>query len=399
MKSPSCIVVGSVLLGFIYTLDALAWEQITCTLPKNKGKKKHWASNEYKPVLDPVTIPQGSPQYLALLSAIHNMNLNPSNFRYVFGGMDNTDGVAVDNGENEIWLQDLGKDRTHISAIEKSNADYSANCIATESDIIINTNYRPARSPAGVNKIDYGTAKHHMFEYGGSYGMFQSIAMHEMGHSAGLQHEGDVLNLMGGDYLVVAQGDNVHPYIGEDTAVGLIALYGLSSTAQEDVSVSHWRYGAKTEGGGGSFFSVHHRTRIFNASHKELARVCPYGKPDLNGPLISACPEPVYKVSKGQKIKLELTYENAGKTKRLPSTADYYVSIDNSIDANDTLLKTTHLVFKQDGIPATVTTDLVIPDSLISGKNYWLGCRLDADNVLDESFEMNNATYVGITIK
>jgi CARDB len=383
----------------LYAIEANAWEQITCKLPKNKGLKKHWLHAEYKPVIDPVSIPDGSPQHAALLAAIEQMNLNPSNFRYHYGGMDNSDGVGVANGESEIWMQDLGADHQFVSAIEQSDSDYSSSCTATESDIIINTHYRPAREPVGINKINFNTDKQQMFEYGGSHGVFHSIAMHEMGHAAGLQHEGDVLNLMGGDYLVVAQGDSVYPYIGEDAASGLIALYGVSTTALEDVSVSHWRHGDKREIGDGSFFSVHHRTGIFSSDTVELAKTCAYHKPNLSGALITACPEPVYQVAKGQTVKLELSYENAGRTKVLQIVANYYLSTDNIIDSQDTLLKSKTLRIKQDSQPATLTTDVTLPSNLNSGKNYWLGCIVDADNALNESVETNNATYVGIAIK
>jgi hypothetical protein len=60
-----------------------AWEQISCITPINKDKKKHWAESVYKPVLDPVTLPEGSPQYFAVLEAIDRMNRNPSQFRLV----------------------------------------------------------------------------------------------------------------------------------------------------------------------------------------------------------------------------------------------------------------------------------------------------------------------------
>jgi hypothetical protein len=102
------------------------------------------------------------------------------------------------------------------------------------------------RPPSDTNKLEYSDKKNQLFAYGGSNAHFVSTVMHELGrHSAGFHHEGDVLNLMGENNLLVAHGENVEPYIGEDAVSGLIALFGVSANAQEDVSVSHWRYGDK----------------------------------------------------------------------------------------------------------------------------------------------------------
>jgi len=379
--------------------ESPAWEQIKCIAPVNQGKPKHWTGRVYQPVLDPETIPEGSAQYFAVLDAIQRMNLNPSKFRYVFGGMDNHDGVAVNNGESEIWMADLGPGFSNNSAVEESNSDYSASCTATESDIIINTRYRIQRPPLDANKLEYSNDKNRLFAYGGSNAHFVSTVMHELGHSAGLHHEGDVLNLMGGNNLLIANGDNVEPYIGEDAASGLIALFGLSADAKEDVSVSHWRHGDKIAAKDGSIFSLHHRTRLFDRKNTELDMACPYRPPDLNGPLIAACPEPVYQVRKGQAVRLELTFENAGKTTPLAVKAHYYLSDDAMIDANDRLLKTTNYAIKRDSKPSTISTDLIIPDPVTANKNYWLGCLVKpADPALQESNERNNATYIGIKI-
>jgi hypothetical protein len=63
---------------------------------------------------------------------------------------------------------------------------------------------------------------------------------------------------MGGDNLLITNGDVVQPYIGEDAATGLIALHGLSPAAQEEISVSHWRYGEKIVGGSFLVFIIGH---------------------------------------------------------------------------------------------------------------------------------------------
>jgi hypothetical protein len=385
-------------LALLQAAEALAWEQGTCIMPLNKGMKKHWATKEYRPVIDPVSIPEGSPQHVELLKAIALMNQNPSQFSYAVAGFDNDDGVATDNGESEIWLADLGEKYAGVSAVEQSNAEYSTTCTATESDIIINTRYRPTREPVGVGKIGFSQDKNQLFEYGGSYSHFRAVLMHELGHSAGLQHEGDVLNLMGGNNLLVANGDFVQAYIGADAAAGLVAIYGLAANAKPDLSVNHWRYGGKIAGVDGSFYSHHYRTRIFDTRNQELPKTCGYSQPDLNGPLLNACPEPIYRANPGATIKLELSYEIAGAANLHSVKAHYYLSTDNFIDAKDTLLKTRTLTLKENGKPLTTTTNLVLPKTLERDTDYWLGCIVDAEDRVEESVETNNATYLGIKV-
>lgn len=384
-------------LALCYSAQTLAWEIITCQLPVNQGKKKHWNIKEYQVLIDPVSIPKDSPQYQAVLNAVEHMNANPSQFRYRIKGFD-TNGVAKLNGESEIWMQDLGKPYQGVSAIEHSNADFSPDCLATESDIIINTHYRPQREPVGTSKISTSNDKNQLFDYGGSDSNLRSIVMHELGHTAGLQHEGNVMNLMGGDNLLIANGDTVEPYIGQDTASGLIALHGLAKTAKEEVSVNHWQYGEKIAASSNSFFSVHWRTKLLDEHQQELSKVCPYQKPDIQGALIKDCPEPIYQVSNGQTVYLNLSYENAGKSPSIKVKANYYLSTDNHIDTNDQLLKTQNLTLKRNTKPSSQTTKLSIPNNATNGDTYWLGCILDPDNTLQESNKANNATYLAIKV-
>lgn len=386
------------LMAFVWqSADIGAWEAIRCISPINKNKQKHWLKKIYHPVIDPKTIPEGSSQYFAVLEAIEKMNRNPSNFRYVFGGMDKTEGVALNNGESEISMKDLGSAFANNSAVEESDSDYSPSCTATESDIVINTHYRMQRPPSDTNKLEFSNDKRQLFVYGGSNAHLVSAIMHELGHSAGLHHEGDVMNLMGGNNLLATNGQQVDPYIGEDAANGLIALHGLSALADEDVSVSHWRYGDKLPAKDGSVFSLHHRTRLFDENNVQLPLSCPYVHPDLNGPLVTACPEPVYKVRKGQAVKLEFTFENAGKTSPISITARYFLSTDALIDGNDKLLKTKHFSLTRDGEPSTITTTVTIPSSVTANTNYWLGCQIKINRTaLKEMNDHNNAAYIGI---
>jgi len=46
----------------------------------------------------------------------------------------------------------------------------------------------------------------------------------------------------------------------------------------------------------------------------------------------------------------------------------------------------------------TTPTTLTVPNSLVSGSNYWLGAIIDRTNAISEKSESNNASYVGIRI-
>ncbi|MDD2722609.1 MAG: hypothetical protein PHH59_01125 [Methylovulum sp.] len=101
------LIIAFVAFGFsLHPSESVAWVQITC----DNGQKRHWDVKEYKPMLDPATIPSNSEQYDRILDAIRRMNLNPSNFRYVSGGLDDNDGVGtlgVNKNESEIYFTDL----------------------------------------------------------------------------------------------------------------------------------------------------------------------------------------------------------------------------------------------------------------------------------------------------
>jgi hypothetical protein len=192
----------------------------------------------------------------------------------------------------------------------------------------------------------------------------------------------------------------VEPYLGEDAASGLIAMYGKDDGADEDVSVSHWRYGDKLAARDGSQFSLHHRARLFDGNNQELNHACPYRHPDLDGLPLTDCPEPGFQVTRGQRVRLELTYENAGKTTPIAILARYYLSTDNRIDDSDLLLKTQAYSIKRDSKPSTLSAPLKIPKNVMPGQDYWLGCRIALKRKSLKEYNLNNnAAYLGINIK
>jgi hypothetical protein len=108
--------------------------------------------------------------------------------------------------------------------------------------------------------------------------------------------------------------------------------------------------------------------------------------------------EPTYKVIRVQTVKLEMTYENMGRTTRTVK-AGYYVTPNDNISIADQFLGSGVITVARNAPDTSFNVMLVIPSNLSSGKNYWLGAIVDYDNALTEKFEDNNETYVQIFVQ
>jgi hypothetical protein len=121
--------------------------------------------------------------------------------------------------------------------------------------------------------------------------------------------------------------NTLRPYVGASGIAGLVALYGLVPKSP-DFAVSHWKYG-----GNDGEYSTHTRTKVYDSSFNALPAV--------------ACgannKEPCYKVSRGQKVRVEFTTENL-------SGYPMDVGVEYRLSTNDT-----------------------IPNDLTSGTFYWIG--------------------------
>ena len=71
--------------------------------------------------------------------------------------------------------------------------------------------------------------------------------------------------------------------------------------------------------------STHGRTHLLNMSNVELTGV-------------GGTAEPVYRVNKGQTTKVELTYENLGKTSPLAAMVHFYLSTNDPLSTADRFL-------------------------------------------------------------
>ena len=301
----------------------------------------------------------------ALTYVVSHWNGNPSNLRYGITFGDSS--VGLGNSQSEVfWTSALPAE-----VLAETRVWYKLNtCRFVEADIVFNAKWPYTTS----------TAKTNLVSYGGSRMPFQAVAMHEFGHTGGLGETANTYSVMGDAVTHIhANGPTARAYHGEDAASGLVSIYGLRSTALQDLAVTHWRW---TGSAGG--YSTHARTRIFNCAGVEL-------------PKVAGMKEPLYRVNKGQCVQLELTYENMGRTSPLSSRVGYYLSTDALITTADTLLASISLSLPRDRV-YTYRKALTIPKLLSSGKNYWLGAVIDSAGTISERYEWNNATYAGIRV-
>ena len=228
-----------------------------------------------------------------------------------------------------------------------------------------------------------GTSKESIRSYGGSAIGFRTVAVHELGHVLGLDHEDDTYNVMGdAERHLSTNGSKAHAYVGEDASRGAIAIYGEASGAKEDVGVVHWRRVGRAGG-----YSLHGRTAVFREDGSTSSFTDTASNP--NG-------EPGWEVSRGEIVDVEFSFENNGPSSQRPQV-DFVLSLNDTATNLDTVLHSQRITMN----PNTVYTrlqSLRIPSSLQVGNVYYLGAVVDPDDRLDEYRESNNATYTAIKI-
>jgi hypothetical protein len=322
-----------------------------------------WAGNSVTLRASQIGFPWGNPYRTALGSVATRWSNTPSKMNY-FIQYDEV-GVAEGNGQSEVWWS------SSISPPAYATIWWNGSCQIVEGDVVFK------------NTVAYTTStlKGDLWPYSGAYRPFRTTAMHEFGHVQGLGHTNNVYSIMGQDWTHIhANGSTATAYPGEDAVAGSVVVYGLDAANVQDLGIAHWRYtGMSGE------YSTHGRTRLFNTLNAELAKV-------------SAAAEPTYKVNKGQWVKLEMTYENMGKTSPLTVKVGYYLSTNNLITTADTFLGEGTVTLSR-GVPSTTNnTTLVIPSSLTSGQTYYLGALIDYTHLVSEVYESNNATYLAIRV-
>ena len=351
----------------VLTQQASAYTTWTCL-----GERMKWDTNSVTMRLASNSFSSSSWRG-SMTTAISRVNQNPSKFRFYSSYPDTS--VGVDNGQSEAWFtsnQSLLGGAPARAFVQMDCVDYwifGTDIEITEADVIFD------------NQVSYTTSmsKTNLWSHGGSKRPFQTTAIHELGHGAGLAHTNNTYNIMGQDWdHIHANGGTARSYLGEDAAHGLVVLYGTTSGSAEDLGITHF----KRTGASGQY-SKHGKTVLRTSSGGALPSFVQNG-------------ERVYRVNRGQTVKLELTYENNGKTQRTEDVG-YYVSTNSFISTSDRLIRTRTMTLGRNKV-YTNSYNVTIPSDLVRGRNYWVGAVIDRNRSLSEMTEANNASYLPIRI-
>jgi subtilase family serine protease len=116
-------------------------------------------------------------------------------------------------------------------------------------------------------------------------------------------------------------------------------------------------------------------------------------KPNL---IISELTIPV-SANPGENISLSDKTKNQGMGNAGASTTKFYLSIDTMADGNDMLLGSRPVPALSAGASNTQELNVTIPSGTALG-NYYIIAVADADNIIKEYNDSNNAAYKAITI-
>ena len=351
----------STLLGALL-LSALVQDATASTWQMCGGTKVKWPSESVNLRASSVGFPVGSSWANALQSVVTRWTNTASDMDYSLTL--NEPGVALGNGQNEVWWTDS------LGAPAICYTWWNGSCQLVEADVVF------------LNTVSYttSTTKGNLSPYGGPSRPFQTTAMHELGHAQGLGHTSDTYSIMGQDWdHIHANGDTATAYPGEDAVAGSVDVYGYTSGSHEDLGVAHWKHS-----GASGAYSTHTRTGLFRTNGASYLTE-------------AGMDEPTFKVAHGDVVRLEMSFENMGKTTQTVNVG-YYVSTNNYISTSDTFLGSQAMTLGLNTVYTIQSTNLSIPGWLTGGQVYYLGAIIDYDSAVSEAYTSNNATYTAIKV-
>ena len=339
------------------------------------GENLRWSGNGRTLRANSTSFPSGAWRN-ALQEAVDRLNLNPSNFNY--GLTTDSGGVALGNNSSEVW----GSTNSSILNGAPAIAYSYWTCYWFFGDVV--------HMDEVDIVFDYGTPwqwttstnKSNLLRYGGSLRPIQTTALHEMGHGLKLNHVNYEYNIMGTDFEHIhVNGSIARAYFGEDASDGIAHLYGTASPNKEDLGVVHWKYNTAS-----GEYSDHIKTQLYDSSNNVITST------------VTVDGEDHYRVSPGQAVRVQFSYENNGANTQSNVAVGFYVSTNSWISTWDTKIASTSMTLSRDKVFTTKNT-VTVPYDLTPGNNYWLGAIIDDNGSLSEVVEWNNATYIPIRIK
>ena len=366
MKAFSIAVAAA--MTVVCTTQASAFGYNTCL-----GENLRWSSDSKTLRASPVSFPTGYWRN-GLQNGMDAFNLNPSKFRYSM--TTDNGGVGRNNGQTEVW----GGTGSILQG-SPARAYWWYTCFWFFGDHVHLDELDIVFDYSSPWQWTANTTKSSLTGYAGSLRPLQTTACHEFGHGLALNHVSTEYNVMGTDYQHMhVNGSTGRAYMGEDAADGAAFLYGERAASWEDVGVVHWKYsGASGE------YSDHTRTRIYTSSGGAL-------------PTYTVNSETGYRVSPGDTVLAEFTYENMGKSTQSNVRVGYYISMNDLITTLDTRIAATTFTLGRGNV-MTTTVSLTIPVTLSTNTTYWLGAIIDNDDAIQEAVEWNNATYIPIRVQ
>lgn len=334
MKSSNISLVVICLGIFTETVHGYNWR--TCN-----DEKITWDNGWTNMYISTTSFPAGSIWDTRLQNAMATWNdVKNSDWRFYVGR--DTDGSHDDdNGVNEIYFDN---DEGPNGALAVTHSRWTCYWLFgnhkwyDEADIEFNDN------------LSWNTGSYNYNNATGSPFCFEGIALHELGHVLGLNHEDRWMATMNSYYPnsgVFGNYKEWDPYA--DDRQGVRYLYS-DATSEIDIACSV----LKRTGSGTS---------------------------DLTSSPSS--------VSKGSSVTIEYTFSNLG-TSRVDFNIGYYLSNDAIITTGDTRLTSNSGAYANAGSTGTYTRTLTIPSSTATG-TYYLGVIVDYNNSVSEANESNNA--------
>ncbi|MDJ0790028.1 MAG: CARDB domain-containing protein [Myxococcota bacterium] len=357
------------LLAFAVQLVAAsagAWEIRSCG-----GSNKIWPWPFQNVRTSSVSFPFGSPEEAAIEEAIDAWNAVPSLLTMVHVANDPL--IGTSNDQNEVWATNsqFWLNGNPATTVVRTNCDDML-----EADILYHASFSRGWTTTH-NKSStqaWDTAAND-----DKPRPIQATGVHELAHVAAFQHEDDEYNILGNAWTHVhVNDDTLTYYVGEDAADGAIDNYG--PLAGEDVAVVNFK-----QTGSSSGYSTHGFVEVYSSSGATLSSY------------ENSIGDQIYRVNAGDQVQVEFTLENNGLNSQTPRV-EYVVSTNDYITTYDTYLAQRNPTLNRNGV-YTTTKLVTLPSWLSSGTVYYLGAIVDPDDLIAETDEGNNASYIGIEVQ